>query len=89
MTQHSGEPEFNPNAYDTLFARFEEKLDNIATNISELKVNQAKNEEEIKAELKELKRRISVLEAFKAKALGAIAVVGAVAAYFWHKAFEK
>ena len=48
MPEQLEEPEFNPNAYNTLFARFEEKLDNIANNISELKVNHAKNEEDIK-----------------------------------------
>jgi len=89
MPEQLEEPEFNPNAYNTLFARFEEKLDNIATNISELKVNHAKNEEEIKRELSELKKRISILEAFKARALGAIAVISAIGAYLWHKAFDK
>ena len=89
MTQQPDEPEFNPNAYNTLFARFEEKLDNIATNISDLKVNHAKNEADIKQELMEMKKRITILESFKARALGAIAVVSAMAAYFWHKASGK
>ena len=82
------ELEHNPKAYNALFARFEEKLDNIATSLVEIKGNNKILEDEIRAELKELSRRVSSLESFKAKALGAIAVISAIATYFWHKAFK-
>ena len=70
-----------------LLARLDEKLDNIVISLGEIKANDVRREREFKEEIAELSKRITVLEAYKAKAVGAIAILTAIATYLWSKAF--
>ena len=70
-----------------LLARLDEKLDNIVTSLSEIKANDLRREAEFKEEIAELKKRVTVLETYKAKAVGAIAILTVIATYLWNRAF--
>ena len=88
MNNEHNDLEHNPNTYSALFARFEEKLDNIASDLNEIKSNNRVFERDIKTELKELVQRVSALERFKSYALGIVAFLSVAATYFVEKFFH-
>lgn len=66
--------EYNNNSYDAVLSRMEQKLDNIAENIDNIKQSQ-----------KDLESRVSGLEYFKYYLAGIVAAVTVGANYLMNK----
>jgi len=70
-------PTHNPNSYDSVLSRLEQKIDNIATDVSEIKFSNT-----------DLIKRVTVLEGFKLYIAGVVAVCSSLITFFLNQTFK-
>jgi len=70
-------PTHNPNSYDSVLSRLEQKIDNIATDVSEIKFSNT-----------DLVKRVTVLEGFKLYIAGVVAVCSSLITFFLNQTFK-
>lgn len=70
-------PTHNPNSYDSVLSRLEQKIDNIATDVSEIKFSNT-----------DLVKRVTVLEGFKLYIAGVVAVCSSLITFFLNHTFK-